>query len=285
MKNTQKSKYFVYGVVATVVCVPLLLKAKETIKLTFQEGDVVSASVMNAVLDRIENATSTLKSDDLVGSWVVTQIVPYDGQPGNGGCRSNNSCNITGTTDAADGMTRSRTDTVTITKSGSAYNFSQATVSSFVAAHTNSASTGNLSVLAETVIFKNAGGGYSYYYAKKKSAEKIVLQDIQSGSGSFNIVVLDKASIPPAPADAITATVSGTSVALAWTDNSTDETGFKVQYKTSAKGTWTTATTTAANATSYTVSGLAAGTYWLRVVAKNANGDAMSSSEVQSVIQ
>jgi hypothetical protein len=41
MKNTQKSKYFVYGVVATVVCVPLLLKAKETIKLTFQEGDVV----------------------------------------------------------------------------------------------------------------------------------------------------------------------------------------------------------------------------------------------------
>jgi hypothetical protein len=285
MKYTQKSKYFIFGVVATFVCVPLILKAKETIKLTFQEGDVVSASVMNAVLDRIENATSTLKADDLVGTWTVTQIVPYNGQPGNGSCRGNNSCNITGTTDAADAMTRSRTDTVTITKSGSAYNFSQTTVSSFVAAHTNSASTGNLSVLAETVIFKNADGGYSYYYAKKKSAEKIVLQDIQSASNAFNIVILDKASIPPAPADAITATVSGTTVALAWTDNSTDETGFKVQYKSSAKGTWTTSRTTAANATSYTVSGLTAGTYWFRVVATNSNGDAMSSSEVQGVIQ
>jgi len=285
MKYTQKTKYFVFGAVAAFVCIPLILKAKETIKLTFQEGDVVSASVMNAVLDRIENATSTLKADDLVGTWTVTQIVPYNGQPGNGSCRGNNSCNITGTTDAADAMTRYRTDTVTITKSGSSYNFSQANVSSFVDAHTNSASTGNVSVLAETVIFKNVGGGYSYYYAKKKGAEKIVLQDIQSASNAFNIVVLDKANIAPAPADALTATVSGTSVALAWTDNSTDETGFKVQYKTSARGSWTTSTTTAANATSYTVSSLSAGKYWFRVVATNSNGDSISSSEVQAEIQ
>ena len=94
-----------------------------------------------------------------------------------------------------------------------------------------------------------------------------------------------KTSTAPDPADALTATVSGTSVALAWTDKSADETGFKVQYKTSAKGSWTTATTTAANATSYTMSGLTAGTYWLRVIATNGNGDAISSSEVQGVIQ
>ena len=94
-----------------------------------------------------------------------------------------------------------------------------------------------------------------------------------------------KANIAPAPADALTATVSGTSVALAWTDQNSDETGFKVQYKTSVSGTWTTATTTAADATSYTFSGLTAGTYWFRVVATSGNGDAMSSSEVQGVIQ
>jgi uncharacterized protein (DUF2141 family) len=74
-------------------------------------------------------------------------------------------------------------------------------------------------------------------------------------------------------------------VALAWTDQSADETGFKVQYKTSAKGSWTTATTTAANATSYTISSLTAGKYWIRVVAKNSDGDAMSSSEVQAEVQ
>ncbi len=271
--------------VATFILLPLVLKAKETIQLTFQEGDVLSASVMNAVFARIENATSTLKSDDLVGTWTVTQIVPYNGQPGNGSCRVSGDCNITGTTDASDGMSRSRTDTVIITKNGSAYSFSQTNVSSFVMAHENSASSGNLSVLAETVIFKNSSGNYNYFYAKKKSAEKIVLQDIQSGANAFNIVVLDKASIAPAPADVLTATVSGTNVTLAWTDGSTDEIGFKVQYKTSVRGAWTTATTTAANATSYTVSSLSTGKYWFRVIATNNNGDANSSSEVQGDVQ
>jgi hypothetical protein len=240
---------------------------------------------MNSLMNRIENATSTLISDDLVGTWKITQIVPYDGQPGNGICRSSNSCNISGTTDATDGMTRSRTDSVTISKSGNTYNFSQSNVSSFVSAHTNTASSGNLSVLAETVIFKNNSGGYSYYYAKKKSSEKIVLQDIQSGSGSFNIIVLDRKNTPPAPADALSATVNSSGgVSLTWTDQSSDETGFKIQYKTSAKGSWATAITTAANSISYTLSGLTAGTYWIRVIATNTYGDAISSSEVQAVV-
>jgi hypothetical protein len=106
-----------------------------------------------------------------------------------------------------------------------------------------------------------------------------------SSSPKQEYSVCTKQSIAPAPANALSATVSGTSVALAWTDQSDDETGFKVQYKTSAKGSWTTATTTAANTTSYTLSSLTAGTYWIRVVAKNTNGDSMSSSEVQAVIQ
>ena len=285
MKYTQKTKYFIYGVIATAVLVPLGTYAVKTIPVTFSEGDVLSASVMNSIMTRIESATGPITSNDLIGTWTITQIVPYGGQPGNGICRSSNSCNITGTVDATDSMTRSRTDTVVISLSGNTYNYVQTNVSSFVSAHENTAGSGTLSVLAETIIFKNGAGGFAYYYAKKKSADQIVLQDIQSSSGSFNMVILNKVSTPPLPADAVTATVSGTSVALAWTDQGTDETGFKVQYKTSAKGTWTTATTTAANATSYTISGLTAATYWIRVVAKNSNGDSMSSSEVQAVIQ
>jgi len=158
-------------------------------------------------------------------------------------------------------------------------------VSSFVNAHTNLASNGNLSVIAETLIFKTSDDAYSYYYAKKKSAEKIVLQDIQSAANAFNILVLDKANTPPAPVDGLTAAVSGASVALTWTDFSTDETGFKVQYKTSATGSWVTSTTTPANALSYTVNGLATGNYWFRVIATNSFGDSVSSSEVQGVVR
>jgi hypothetical protein len=285
MKYTQKTKYFIYGVIATAVLVPLGTYAVKTIPVTFSEGDVISASVMNALMNRIDEATGTLEPDDLLGSWALRQTVPYNGQPGNGSCRLNNSCNITGLTDSADGITRYRNDTVTITKSGATYSFSQNNVASFVSGHTNSAETGTFAIAADIIIFNDNSGGQNFYYAKKKSKNKIILQQIATGSNSFNLIVLEKNNVAPAPADAITATVSGTSVALAWTDQSTDETGFKVQYKTSAKGSWTTATTTAANATSYTISSLTAGKYWIRVVAKNGDGDAISSSEVQAEVQ
>jgi hypothetical protein len=277
-KSFQKN--FINTALAAVMMFPIMPKANGTIQLTFQEGDVVSASVMNGVLSRIQNATSPVNSDDLVGTWNVTQIVPYTGQPGNGGCRLNNSCNISGTLDAADAMTRYRTDSMTIVKNGNTYNFSQANVSSFVSAHLNTPSSGILSAIAETIIFKDSNGGFSYYYAKKKSAEKIVLQDIQSGSGSFNIVILDKVNAPPAPPNHLTASLSGSNVTLTWTDQSTDETGFKVQIKSPPSTTWFDIFTTPANTVMYVARADSTGTHLFRVLSTNAYGDSISSSEV-----
>jgi hypothetical protein len=295
MTFTQKAKYFVYGVIATAVLVPLGTYAIKTIPLTFAEGDVISASVLNALMGRIENATSPLTADDLVGTWTLTQIFPSTGEPGNDTCNypEINSCTITGTVVSADGMSRSRTDTVKITKNGSTYNYEQSKVSSL--AHSrdnyNSPESGSLSVIGESILFKNSKDvpyPTLYYFAKKISSNHIVLHDIYHTAGvslsRLNVIVLKKLAQSPAPADALTSTVSGTSVALAWTDQSIDETGFKVQYKTSAKGSWTTASTTAANATSYTITGLTAGTYWIRVIAINTYGDSISSSEVQAVL-
>jgi len=67
----------------------------------------------------------------------------------------------------------------------------------------------------------------------------------------------------------LTATaVSQTQIDLSWTDNSNDETGFKVERDGSL------ITTTAANATSYSYSGLSCGTnYSYSVKATNADGD------------
>ena len=55
MKYTQKTKYFAFGALATAVLVPLAIYAVETIPVTFSEGDVISASVMNTVLKRVNN--------------------------------------------------------------------------------------------------------------------------------------------------------------------------------------------------------------------------------------
>jgi hypothetical protein len=199
-----------------------------------------------------------------------------------------------------------RTDTVVIAKNDSNYTFTQSNYSALGGASATSGGTGTLGVVGESVLTKYIFNDTTYYLfwdTKKKTPDQIVLTNrinafvgslgqigtAQYGDtihSSFSIVVLDRKNTPSAPAEALSATVNSSGgVALTWTDQSTDETGFKVQYKTSAKGSWTTATTTAANTTSYTLSSLTAGTYWIRVVAANSYGDAMSSSEVQAVIQ
>jgi fibronectin type 3 domain-containing protein len=77
---------------------------------------------------------------------------------------------------------------------------------------------------------------------------------------------------PPTAPINLTASVSSNRVNLAWTDRSTDETGFQIER--SANGTtFTVLTTTAANVTSYTDSSVTVGQrYYYRVCAKNNAG-------------
>jgi hypothetical protein len=259
--------------------------AQETIPLTFRDGDVISAAVINNLLGRLDDATSSVTTQNLAGSWNITQIVPYNGQPGNGSCRNTGTCLISGTVDAADGLSRSRTAVLTVTQSGGSYTFSQDTYSSFVFPHTNDPISGNVGMIAETAIFKASDGSFAYYYARKKNDRRIVLQDIMSGSNSFNMVILDKRNTPPTPVNALAAVVSSQDVQLSWIDQSPDESGFKIQRKGSVTGEWGTVAEIASNATGYTHVMVSPGTYWYRVLATNAHGDSSSSSEVRVVVQ
>ncbi len=82
------------------------------------------------------------------------------------------------------------------------------------------------------------------------------------------------ASPPTAPTIGTTTSITQTGATVNWTDNSADETGFKVEYSASPYSSWTAATTTAANATSYALTGLTPGvTYKARVAATNLDGD------------
>jgi hypothetical protein len=77
---------------------------------------------------------------------------------------------------------------------------------------------------------------------------------------------------PTAPTGLTATVASATQIDLSWTDNSSDETGFKVE---SPAG--TAITTTAANATTYSYTGLTCNTnYTFAVKATNANGDSSS---------
>ena len=90
---------------------------------------------------------------------------------------------------------------------------------------------------------------------------------------------------PPTPPSGLTITALLTNkVTLSWSDNSNNETGFKIQRKTGATGTYTNIRTTGASATAYSDTTVIDGTlYYYRVSATNAAGDSAFCNEVSGM--
>ena len=102
-----------------------------------------------------------------------------------------------------------------------------------------------------------------------------------TGGDSSNSTANATTTAIPAPPSGLGATkLSNTSIRLNWTDNSNNETGFRVQRSTNGT-TWSTITTTAAGATTYTNTGLTHGQiYYYRVKALGAAGNSAYTSVV-----
>jgi hypothetical protein len=105
----------------------------------------------------------------------------------------------------------------------------------------------------------------------------------------FEVTDSAGAGPPAAPTGVTAGSVTALSATASWTDNSADETGFKVEYAPSPYSSWTTlaGSPTAANATSLATGNvLTDGTsYKFRVASTNANGDSawVESNEFTTV--
>jgi hypothetical protein len=132
----------------------------------------------------------------------------------------------------------------------------------------------------DTITYSDTGltSGGPYYYAVK--IERLGVESAVSNE----IAVTPTGSWPSAPTGLTATTETPYAIQLAWTDASSNETGFEVYRKTGATGTYTLVTTTAANATTYPDSGLAAGqTYIYRIRAINASGSSVASNEASAI--
>lgn len=91
---------------------------------------------------------------------------------------------------------------------------------------------------------------------------------------NITVVAAAPGSLPPSAPDQPSMSVqSSSSILVAWRDNSTTEAGFVVERSTDGT-TFTAVTTTAADATRFTDTGLRANTtYYYRICARNAAGD------------
>lgn len=127
------------------------------------------------------------------------------------------------------------------------------------------------------------GGGKSATVGVEDEAGSMATQYCYNGStliGNLTAVSFSvPGSTPPKAPSGLSATaVSGSQINLAWTDNSTDETGFIVEYSLDNIK-FLTAATTGANVKSYSHTNLPSGTrYYYRVKAVNSYGSSAYTS-------
>jgi len=122
--------------------------------------------------------------------------------------------------------------------------------------------------------------GNTYYYRVKA----VTATDSSSYSNTASATI-PFISIPIAPTNLLAPAASSSQINLTWTDNSNNQTSFKVERATNSSFTQnlTLVTTTVANATSYINTGLSADTtYYFRVRATNADGDSANSNFVNA---
>jgi hypothetical protein len=152
---------------------------------------------------------------------------------------------------------------------------------------------GTIGAKAGSTVLNSQGGTYSAWTQvtvafNTGSATSITLYGAyNAGTGRFDDFVLDQQSagtIPAAPSG-LTATATGaSSITVSWTDNSSDETGFKLERKTGSGGTWSEiAGSIAANTVTFNNTGLSASTqYFYRLRSYNGAGNSSYSNEASA---
>ena len=132
---------------------------------------------------------------------------------------------------------------------------------------------------AGVAVYNDSGlaAGTTYFYRVRATNA--------AGDSAYSTEASATTLVPPptAPSGLTATTASSSQIDLAWTDNSSNETGFKIERKTGSGGTYSQIATVGAGVVSYSSTGLAANTtYFYRVRATNAGGDSAYSNEANA---
>ncbi len=125
----------------------------------------------------------------------------------------------------------------------------------------------------EMDLYQNQGGSEAQLLWESPSTLKQIVPQAQLYSGVA----------PIAPANLTATVTSGTQINLAWSDNSNNETGFSIERKQGAGGTYAVAATVGPNITVYSDTGLVPNTnYFYRVQATNFAANSTYSNEASA---
>jgi len=257
---------------------------------TFAAGDVLSADMFNELFDYIKNAEKKLTLNELVGTWSCEKVFTKNT---NGTPSSNYQIKD------ADTKTYAANMTMTFVNDGDgSYSWSSTPLAGILGGG-NKADNCNTS--GHIFHYKNyysmvhagcnngASSGTYYLEANfnRKTKTQFELDRPGMAGDEGPTLYCDKQAIPPKNPTAFAAATTNLSNVLTWTDNSSDETGFKVYKKTSPIGSWVlidagAGLTVNSNVVTYTDT-VSPGEYWYRVKANNVNnGDSVGSKVVKT---
>lgn len=109
----------------------------------------------------------------------------------------------------------------------------------------------------------------------------------QSGwSNTAQAMIAEEILVPASPSNLTATATSQATIDLSWTDNSTNEAGFRLYRKIGAGGTWALRATKVADETAHVDEGLQASTtYIYRITANNTSGESGPSNETSATTQ
>ena len=251
---------------------------------TFSAGDTISADMMNEIFDYIKNANKMISASELIGTWSCSRYAQ------NSACAVDSSITWGWTLETNSGFRYNSGTLVMIDDGDGTYSYTTSKPNIFSCGDRINTGFGDW-VVKNNKLFINISRNGIKGEANNRAHNIIVSLDVVSNSkllmeipdieAELTVAECDKQNLPPIAPTLDNVTASGKTVSLAWTDNSTDETGFKVLRRDSCDGSFSTVTTTSEDATSYSDTVTAAGSYWYRVSAINSNGDSVASKIIR----
>ena len=260
-----------------------------------EDGDVISADVMNDILERIELTLKPVAADELNGNWTVEQYFCSDeGEYGSETqCNYNDSRALAGTTLDA-GLILKRSDTVVISSnSDGTINWTSTNYDvlfNFNETDAMEQNTGGLThvckiyptnliaCLLDDSITNNNRRLTTYMKTRRTSSDQFILSfGPDLGDGLINFLILDKSEVPPAAPASLSVSSSSGSNMLSWTAGDDTATSYRIMSKDAASGDFSELGT--ATGTNFIDASPSASRQY-RVFAINDNGTSIGSNVV-----
>jgi hypothetical protein len=246
----------------------------------FKSGDLVSADTFNQIFDTLEQINRTVVDADLIGVWKCSSLVWGTSSPGETGWTKKGFAYLM--ENAQLNFSASSADA----SIEAPYTFTTSAPSPFIqwsSGDTNvgSASSGTYILHKGMALFYGISFENVFAYSVDIISDSRVILRNTRGTNQAGILVCDSAEAVPASPTSPSATNNKTGINLAWTDASSDETGFKVYRKLSTE---TEAKVIATQtAVTYSDTDLTEGqTAYYKVVAYNDNGESAKSKQVSA---